>query len=139
MSRKLCFILFVSSILFSWLGCHTQKQGITENKVIKDIPIISFEQDTLHLGSLIEGEKRSLVFNFTNTGTATLIIDLASACKCTSLNWPSEPIEPGGSGQVLVEFDSTGFRGDVTKTVDVIANTDPIVVEAFFTAHVEAK
>ncbi len=121
------------------MGCKAQQPAVADAKVMTDIPIISFEQDTIHLGSLVEGEKRSLVFNFTNTGTATLVIDLASACKCTSLDWPSGPIEPGGTGQVLVEFDSTGFRGDVTKTVDVIANTDPIVVEAFFTAQVTPK
>jgi hypothetical protein len=52
------------------------------------------------------------------------------------LDWPTEVISPGSSGRIKVIFDSTGFEGEILKTVDVIANTDPIVVEAKFKAVV---
>lgn len=103
------------------------------------VPVITYEQDTIHLGTMMEGEKRSLKYEFTNTGSKTLIIDLATACRCTALSWPEEPIAPGETGEITVEFDSTGFNGDVLKTIDVIANTEPIVKLAWFTAHIKQK
>ncbi len=39
--------------------------------------------------------------------------------------WPSEPIPPGGEGQIDVEFDSKGKPGKQTKRVTVTANTVP--------------
>ena len=119
---------------------QTQEASINiEEKTVEPLPIMTFVQDTIHIGKLIEGESRKMSFEFTNTGDAVLDIELVTACKCTSLDWPPEPIPPGEQGVITVEFNSTGFKGEVLKTIDVIANTDPIIVEAFFTAEVEAK
>lgn len=106
---------------------------------VAGLPVITFEQDTIHIGKMIEGESQEITFTFTNTGDATLDIEIVTACKCTSLEWPQHPIAPGGQGEITVEFDSTGFEGKVLKTIDIIANTDPIVIEGFFTAEVEAQ
>jgi len=100
------------------------------------VAVISYDLDTIHIGTLKEGEKRQLLYTFQNTGTQDLIIDLATACRCTDLKWPEEPIPPGERGEILVEFDSSGFSGDVIKTIDVIANTEPIVKLAWFTATI---
>lgn len=110
-----------------------------QTAVLNPVPVISYDQDTIHLGTIIEGETRHLKYTFTNTGTETLIIDLATACRCTALTWTEDPIAPGESGEITVEFDSTGFKGDVLKTIDVIANTEPIVKLAWFTAHIKEK
>jgi len=139
MNQNILFSLCMIWVIGLCMSCKTQQAIGKDVKASADLPIITFEQDTIHLGTLIEGEKRSLVYQFTNTGRGTLQIDLASACKCTSLDWPSDPIEPGGGGEITVEFDSMGFRGEVLKTIDIIGNTDPIVVEAWFTATVNSK
>jgi hypothetical protein len=54
-------------------------------------------------------------FNFTNTGTQDLFISNAvGSCGCTVPEWPREPIKPGKSGKIKVEFDSQGqTRGTV--------------------------
>ena len=60
-----------------------------------------------------------------------------TSCKCTKLDWPIKPVMPGEKGVITVTYDSTGQRlGQLKKTLDVIANTDPIVVEAFFKVNV---
>lgn len=135
---------FIGGLLFSFLlvltSCSSSKkitETVNENSV--DLPVITFDQQTLDLGDLVEGESRSMVFNFTNTGSKTLQIDLATACKCTDLRWTQDPIPPGGKGTVEVEFDSTDFNGEVKKTIDIIANTEPLVTEAFFTATIVKK
>jgi len=103
------------------------------------VPIITLDLATIDLGDLVEGETRTMVYSFTNTGTETLQIDLVTACKCTDLRWTQEPIPSGEKGTIEVDFDSTGFSGEIKKTIDIIANTEPLVTEAFFTATVVKK
>ena len=100
------------------------------------VPIILFEKGMIDLGTIKSGDTRELVYRFTNTGTADLRIDLATACKCTEINWPTEPIPPGGEGKIVAVFDSEGMEGFYEKTIDIIANTEPIVVEAKFTVEI---
>ena len=111
------------------------KQAIRQSTV----PIISFVENNINIGTMVAGEKKEIVFEFTNTGNDTLIIDLATACKCTEITWPTEPVAPGEKGKIIALFDSEGMEGPYTKTIDIIANTDPIVVEAKFIVEVIVK
>lgn len=98
-------------------------------------PIIKFEQDLIDLGQIIKGESRDLVFNFTNVGTEDLVIEIATTCKCTDITWPKEPIKVGQSGVITATFNTAEQElGAVEKSIDIVANTDPIVVEAKFKA-----
>jgi len=133
--RILIAFIIVTTIA---LSCSSKKTVIDSvpQQISTDVPIISYDLDTIHIGTLKEGEKRQLLYTFQNTGSQDLIIDLATACRCTDLKWPQDPIPPGERGEILVEFDSTGFSGDIIKTIDVIGNTEPIVKLAWFTATV---
>lgn len=99
---------------------------------VQRIPIISFVNQQIDLGAMREGEKREIVYEFTNSGNADLLIELVTACKCTEISWPTTPIAPGEKGRIVATFDSSGMEGPYTKTIDIIANTEPIVVEAKF-------
>ena len=102
------------------------------------VPVITFEQQHLDLGTINRGEKKEVEYVFTNTGNAALLIELVTSCKCTALDWPRRAILPGESGRISVTYDSTDQPlGPLKKTIDIIANTDPIVVEAFFEVVVE--
>lgn len=99
-------------------------------------PKITFKEQTVDLGEIREGEEVTMQFEFVNTGTEALAIEIVTACRCTSLSWPEEAIPPNGRGAIFVKFDSTGYEGEVNKVIDIISNTDPVVVEAFFKAMV---
>ncbi|HEY3387553.1 MAG TPA: DUF1573 domain-containing protein [Saprospiraceae bacterium] len=87
---------------------------------------MSFEHTDFDFGSVKEGEKVKHTYKFKNTGSEPLIISGAKgSCGCTVPKWPSEPIAPGASGQIDVEFDSKGKPGKQTKRVTVNANTVP--------------
>lgn len=75
-------------------------------------------------------------FRFTNTGGQKLKIRIATACDCTVLDWPREPISPGESAFISVVFDSSDIIGEREVTIDVIANTVPMISEARFRAFV---
>ena len=87
---------------------------------------VVYEHTDFDFGTVKEGEKVKHTFKFKNTGSEPLIISNAKgSCGCTVPKWPSEPIPPGGSGQIDVEFDSKGKPGKQTKRVTVNANTVP--------------
>ena len=81
------------------------------------------------LGKVRKGEQRQMLFEFVNTGTETLEIDLVSGCDCSIIDWPSgERFAPGEKGKIKVTFDSSREDefGKMTKTLDIIlVNEDP--------------
>ena len=76
------------------------------------------------------------IFKFSNTGDKPLIIENAKgSCGCTVPQWPKEPIPPGGTGEIVVDYKPGSQKGNQRKTVTVTANTEPkdtrIVISAF--------
>lgn len=124
--------ILLLSIILSSLACSSTKKLVVDQNG-NPVPEITWDKSTLDLGEVLQGETRDLEYNFTNTGSADLVIELITSCKCNTLDWPRKPVPPGGRGTIKVTYDSTNQKlGLITKTIDVIANTDPIVVEAFF-------
>jgi hypothetical protein len=91
------------------------------------LPVITFEDSTLDFGSILEGEKVQLTYRFKNEGKSPLVLSrIETSCGCTaSKSWPREPISPGETGEIEIEFDSNQRVGKQTKTISVIANTFP--------------
>ena len=99
---------------------------------------ITYEHTDFDFGKVKEGEKVKHTYKFKNTGSEPLIISSAKgSCGCTVPKWPSEPIAPGGTGQIDVEFDSKGKPGKQTKRVTVTANTTPAQTFLNITGEVE--
>lgn len=87
-------------------------------------PVIKFDEDTADFGIVQEGDTVRYDFNFTNVGTADLIIKQAwPACGCTHPSYTKGAIKPGERGVIHVEFLSVGWAGhDVVKEVIIISN-----------------
>ncbi len=99
---------------------------------------LSFDELEYDYGIIDEGEKARHTYKFTNTGSEPLIISNAKgSCGCTVPSWPKEPIPPGATGQIDVEFNSKGKKGKQSKRVTITANTDP--VQTFLTIKGEVK
>lgn len=78
---------------------------------------MTFENEHLNIGKVKKGEIKKFDFVFTNTGTETIEIDIASGCDCTTLDYPKNKILPGKKGVIHVTFDSG--KKDDSETVDV--------------------
>ena len=94
------------------------------------ITSVQFEETTYNFGTVKDGDKVKHVYKFKNTGKAPLIIsDAKGSCGCTVPDWPREPIAPGASAEIKIDFDSKGKGSDdgskQTKRVTVTANTNP--------------
>jgi len=90
------------------------------------LPVFTFTEEAHDFGAIEEGVIAKHDFEFTNTGNAPLIITNASgSCGCTVPSWPREPIAPGETGKIHVEFNSNSRTGNQTKTVTLSSNTVP--------------
>jgi len=86
--------------------------------------VIEFDNVTYDFGKVPVGEKVRHTYMVTNTGTETLqITNVHPGCHCTTPGEWTHSIEPGQTGRIPVQFDSTGFgSGPITRTVDVYSN-----------------
>ncbi len=88
---------------------------------------IEFEENEFDFGTVTEGETVRYTYKFKNTGNEFLIIKNAKgSCGCTVPSWPKEPLAPGETAEMLVEFNTKGKNGRQSKRVTITANTDPI-------------
>jgi peptidoglycan-associated lipoprotein len=93
---------------------------------------IKFEKQFHDFGLIKKTDRPEHIFEFVNTGDVDLIIDFVTACECTELDWPTSPISPGERGQIKAVYDPTEREGEQEVTIDIIANTNPMVKSARF-------
>lgn len=91
-----------------------------------------------NFGKIKQDSKQTKIFKFTNTGKEPLIIENAiGSCGCTVPQYPKEPIKPGATGEIVVEYSPGKQEGAQTKTVTITANTEPITTVLNISAEVE--
>ena len=85
-------------------------------------PKIEFKQETIDYGTVSKGDDNGLrVFEFTNIGDSPLVIsDVKSSCGCTVPTRPTEPVAPGKTGKIEVQYNMN--PGVINKTITVTSN-----------------
>ncbi|GAB4129208.1 MAG: DUF1573 domain-containing protein [Raineya sp.] len=102
--------------------------------------IIKFETENYNFGNVNEGEKVKYAYKFKNEGKTPLIIESAKpSCGCTVPTFPKDPIPPGGTGEIVAEFDSQGRPGETHKTITITANTEPTTTVLNLKGFVKGK
>lgn len=135
MKKLILFVSRTSLILsLSFFSCTNSENANNNNLSSNDVnignkdelPIIDFEEAEHDFGKIVQGEKVSYDFKFTNVGKSNLVISNAAAsCGCTVADFPKEPIPPGKTGKITVEFNSEGKSGYTEKTITVVTNCEP--------------
>lgn len=103
----------------------------------KGTPVLKWDNPFHDFGVVQKGNDAIHEFGFVNTGDGDLLIEIATACECTDLDYPVRPIKPGERGSVRATFHSKEKTGETEITINVIANTNPIIVESRFRAFVK--
>jgi hypothetical protein len=102
-----------------------------------DAPVLTFAEAQFDFGDIQPNSKVQHLFKFTNTGkTPLLIADATASCGCTTPSWTKEPIAPGATGEMQVQFDSRGKQGLINKQVSVRANTQPNINTIYIKGNV---
>ena len=140
-----------AAMMLFTIGCNWSESGHVGTDLIHipatastaastpvNVPAIAFTDTLVELGIVSEGTQADVVFAFQNTGDAALILsDVSTSCGCTlAEQWPREPVQPGGIGEVAVRFDSRGRVGTNRKEVFVVTNAVPSTTTLVLTAEV---
>lgn len=152
-SMKQILVVFLAVLALTVVSCKTGVPDQDSNQISTDVinnpvtangtgddsalPKFKFEHENYDFGVVVQGEKVSYVYKFTNEGGADLIVtNVKASCGCTVPRWDKEPIKPGGTGEIEMVFDSSGKKGVQHKTMTVLANTQPNTIKLGFTAEV---
>jgi len=100
------------------------KAPVEEPVVDENAPAFEFMEESFDFGNdIIDGEKKTHTFEFTNTGKSPLIIEKVKAsCGCTTPNWPKTPIAPGATGEITATYNSKGRPGKFNKAIRITSN-----------------
>lgn len=114
---RLCFLM----LLFA-----DSNALLAQNTVIQDRTTVNWEPDTLFFGEINEGHILLDSFRVTNTGDQPYTIrNVKASCDCTVFRFPKEPLPPGQTATIRVEFDSAGKAGDALPGIVVYDNSRP--------------
>ena len=96
-------------------------------------PEITFEKEIVDMGTYMQYDDDSsrAEFLFINTGKEPLIIEKCKgSCGCTVPEWPKEPIAPGETGTIKVNYDEKRV-GPYTKSITITSNakTSPKIIK----------
>ena len=99
----------------------------------------SFDQKTTHkFPRTKEGKVLQHEFSFVNSGDGPLIIsEYKVACKCTRAFFSKDPIMPGESGTISIEFDTKGKIAWQDRTVEIYSNAKKNPIKLRFKVMVE--
>jgi len=134
MKNIIILLLFITS-------CTATKKVEPIKKL--GIPVMAFENSFYDLGTMKQGEIRNLEYKFWNRGDVDLVIEIATTCHCTALDYPTTPIAPGESGIIKAIFDSKEKdREELIDITIILANENsengyPIVEEVKFRFDIE--
>ena len=105
-------------------------------------PQVSFDRTAHDFGTVREESGRvSTQFEFTNTGTAPVIIlRVNTGCPgCTFAIHPIEPILPTQSSEITVEYLTTGRPGAFNRPITVHTNVPDTVFTLFIRGTVAPR
>jgi hypothetical protein len=94
-------------------------------KIDADAPRAEVDQPHYHFGSMERGREKSHEFVIRNVGGSPLTLKvLSSTCKCTLGNVTGEPIKPGESTHVKLDWKALAEEGPFRQTAKIETN-DP--------------
>ncbi len=81
-----------------------------------------FDTETINYGTIAKGSNGKRKFTFRNDGSEPLIISsIIPGCSCVTADAPKDPIAPGKTGFIEVEYDTTQ-EGDFLKDFVISSN-----------------
>ena len=99
-------------------GCNDDSQEHAKKRGQE----IWFDEVLHDYGEIPVGSDGNWSFTFKNLGKKAILINrVRSTCGCTIPDWSREPIEPGASGKITVEY-NTSTPGTFLKSVYVYSS-----------------
>ncbi|MEI7989394.1 MAG: DUF1573 domain-containing protein [Chloroflexota bacterium] len=123
--------ILLSTVLFTVLApalsqyaasAESSGKGPTSLATIP-VPRIQFASPVFDFGKVDAGQTVKHDFVFTNIGNATLeVTEVRTSCGCTTTGKWDRQVAAGKTGAIPIELNTTGYRGGVVKTINVLCN-----------------
>ena len=85
---------------------------------------LKFKGHRYGLGIIQPGQVKAARFPFTNvTDHVVTLTAVLTGCECLRVKTEKKEYQPGESGELVIEFDSTGYRDQYSQTI--LVKTDP--------------
>ena len=137
-----------STALFNKYGIGSSPSGMTVKQeqsreaqvMVMDKTTMEFYEPKHNFGNIKEGDKPKHAFRFKNTGNNPLLISKVDvSCGCTTPTFSKAPIPPGGEGDIVIEYNSSGHPGHQEKNAIVHSNAQQEAMSIGFVVDVEKK
>ncbi len=122
MVRMRCLVGCVAAVLL-FVACGGSSQSVvpTANVRVVNIENDSAERgvtDTLRFGRMRSGEVIAQTIRVQNNSTEPIVLTRHHvSCGCLKVRYSRQPIAPGASGDIALEFDSRTMLGLQLKTL----------------------
>lgn len=117
MKRFFIIFLFVTTTV-----AVGYSQSATSSSMKAGKAVLQLKEESFDFGKIRQGRPVTHDFEVINKSDVPLVIDnVQASCGCTSPEWSSEPVAPGGSSIVKVGFNA-GAQGHFSKTITVHYN-----------------
>ena len=82
--------------------------------------VVEWQTETDHdFGEIRAGSLTRFVFKFKNIDSQPIVVEtVRTTCGCTAAQWPTEPVPPGATGDIVIEYDSEK-KGSFRKKIRV--------------------
>ena len=99
---------------------------------------IEFSISEYDFGEIQEADGPAIFeFEFTNTGTAPIIIsNVKASCGCTTPGWSKEPVMSGEKGFVKAQYNPRNRPGNFRKSLTITSNSDPVTTRVYIKGNV---
>ena len=102
-------------------------------------PRILVSEEEWDFGKVTQGEKPTHIFIVKNGGEGDLIIEgVKESCACIEVSISTTRIQPGGSAELKVTYDTTDYVGKDEKHIHIYSN-DPQVPDKRINLYVEIE
>jgi hypothetical protein len=131
------------ALLFLAVALTMVTSAFAQKTAVQPEPAIKWEHKSHDFGNIKMGPPADIVFKFTNTSNAPVVIKNAQAsCGCTTPSWTKTPIMPGESGEVKASYGTDGRPGYFQKSVKVEfdnGNLTDLTISGTVTTEPETK
>jgi len=98
-----------------------------------------FAEETYDFGKIPKGTPVNHEFNFTNNGKEPIVIsNVQASCGCTTPKWPKEPILPGKTSVINVQYNAAN-PGGFNKSITITSNAKSPTKVLYIKGTVEAQ
>lgn len=102
---------------------NAEKKEREEKARTMDKTVIRVKDSIHNFGEIKEGDLARHTYTVENIGDNPLFIaNVATSCGCTAPEFAKEPIPPGQTAEVTLEFNSKGKPGNQKKSALIISN-----------------